>query len=150
MLSNVLCGQGIRVSELIKMSQLNDAEIESFLNEKECQIENTTEDKYSTTLIYTHSFPKFYVGISNFNVGCKIFYCDFRDTKFYNSQKLEAVKLGFKYIRKDIDSSGASLSEKHKSIVYVYIKGENKISFFTQIFEDRIQYEIAYAYKCHD
>lgn len=144
-----LLGQGIKISEFIKISRLNDSEVEIFLNDKGCEIENITEQKHSTTLLYIHLAPKFWVGISDFHTGCKLFYCDFKDSKFFNSQKLEAVKFGFKYNRKDIvDSSETLDGDKYKSIYYIYKKGEDKISFITQIFENHIQYEIAYSYKC--
>ena len=146
-----LLGQGIGVADLTKMSKMNNSEIETFLNEKGYVIENIEKQNHSTTLVYIRYSPKFWVGISDFNDSCKILYCDFQDTKFFNLQKTEILKLGFKYSKQSVfyDNKTAS-GDTYKSIFYDYIKGKNKISFITQIFKTYIQYEIAYYLDCPD
>lgn len=146
-----LFGQGIGVVDLVKMSKMNKSEIETFLNDKGCVIENIENQNHSTTLIYIHYSPKFWVGISDFTTDCKIFYCDLEDTKYFNSQKKEALKLGFKYSKQNIfNDNKTAKGDTYKSIHNDYIKGKDKISFITQIFNDHIQYEIAYHLSCSD
>jgi len=148
-LNNSLFGQGIGVSDLEKLSKLDGSEIETFLNNKGLIIERIeTKENYSM-IIYINPSPKFWVATSTYDDSCKVFMCDFRDTKFYNLQKSQATQNGFKYIKQEIYNDNKSTSGySYKSIHYLYEKDGNKLTFISQVFDDHIQYEISYNLKC--
>ena len=136
--------QSILVSDMLKIMSLNDSEIEVFLNDKGCVVDRVDQsDAVETTKYYNYK-ERYWVGISNYKEGCKIVHSDFENTNFYNLQKKEVVKLDFKYLQKNItNQKTAGDGTKYDSIEYVYVKGKTKVSFYTNIFQTRIQYEIA-------
>lgn len=137
------------VSDLIKMSKLDESEIETFLNTKRLVIERVYKTENYSTIVYVSPSPKYWVATGTFNYGCKIFLCDFRDTEFYNLQKTQATKLGFKFVKQEISTDNKSSSgDSYKSIRYLYEKDGTKLIFISQLFDDHIQYEISYNIHC--
>lgn len=148
-LKSSLQGQGMSVNDLVALSKLNESDRETFLNNKGLIIESVDKTENYSTIVYTNDSPKYWVSTASFNSGCKIFLCDFKDQKFYNFQKSQATKLGFKFIKQEISENNKSSSGyRYKSIQYLYQKNGNKLVFTSQLFEDHVQYEISYKVNC--
>jgi len=141
--------QNIGISDFIKISKLNDSEIEAYLNDKGCKIQDIKEDEFGVLTKYYNSKAQYWIGIYSFKDGCKIISSDFQNMTFYNLQKKEVLNIGYKYTKSEIIKEKISDNgNKYKSIEYVYEKGNEEISFFTQIFQTNIQYEIAFHKNC--
>jgi hypothetical protein len=133
--------QTISVKDLTTLINSNDNDAEKLLNSKAFEIYKFDSLDYCTKTSYAYKKDQFtnnadaFVAIAIFFNGKKIVSTDFGSLSHFSTQKSEAEKLGFKFVR--------TVMDKPKSRFQEYKKDNITLTFWTNTYTPTTQYEIA-------